>query len=66
MGRKARVGFTRDYYDKDGNFILDCPAYRSMEKMQGIESEVFAEMLPEVAPQQIENFDIVVTKWSQF
>ena len=62
MGRKAKVGFTRDYYDKDGNFILDCPAYRSLEKMQGIESEVFAEMLPEVAPRQIENFDIVVTR----
>jgi len=62
MGRKARVGFTRDYYDKDGNFILDCPGFRSVEKIEGIEREVFAEMLPEVAPSQIENYDIVVTR----
>jgi len=62
MGRKPRVGFTRDYYDKDGNFILDCPGYRTLEKLSDIEREVFSEMLPEVAPHQIENFDIVVTR----
>ncbi len=62
MGRKAKVGFTKDYYDKDGNFILDCPGFRSLEKLPGIEREVFAEMLPEVAPHQIENYDIVVTR----
>ncbi|MBM4449025.1 MAG: dehydrogenase [Chloroflexi bacterium] len=62
MGRKARVGFTKDYYDKDGNFILDCPGFRSLQKVPGIEREVFAEMLPEVAPRQIENYDIVVTR----
>lgn len=62
MGRKARVGFTKDYYDKDGNFILDCPGFRTLENLAGIEREVFAEMLPEVAPHQIENYDIVVTR----
>jgi len=62
MSRKARVGFTKDYYDKDGNFILDCPGFRSVEKIGGIEREVFAEMLPEVAPHQIEDYDIVVTR----
>ncbi len=62
MGRKAKVGFTRDYYDKDGNFVLDCPAYKTLTKMQGIEREVFAEMLPEVAPNQIKDVDIVVTR----
>ena len=62
MGRKARVGFTKDYYDKDGNFILDCPGFRSLEKLPDIEREVFAEMLPEVAPSQIADYDIVVTR----
>ena len=62
MGRKARVGFTRDYYDKDGNFILDCPGFRSLKEMPGIEREIFAEMLPEVTPPQIEDYDIVVTR----
>jgi len=62
MGRKARIGFTRDYYDQDGNFILDCPGYRSLEKMPDMEREVFAEMLPEVTPLQIEDYDIVVTR----
>jgi len=62
MSRKAQVGFTKDYYDKDGNFILDCPGFRSLEKIPDIEREVFAEMLPEVAPHQIEDYDIVVTR----
>ena len=62
MGRKAKVGFTRDYYDKDGNFILDCPGFRSLEKMPDIERGIFAEMLPEVTPPQIEDYDIVVTR----
>jgi D-3-phosphoglycerate dehydrogenase len=62
MGRKARVGFTQDYYDKDGNFILDCPGFKTLENMPGIEREAFTEMLPEVAPRQIEDFDIVVTR----
>jgi len=62
MGRKAKVGFTRDYYDKEGNFILDCPGFRSIEKLSNVEREVFAEMLPEVAPRQIEDFDIAVTR----
>ena len=62
MGRKARVGFTRDYYDKDGNFILDCPGFRSLEQLKSVEREVFTEMLPEVDPRQIENLDVVVTR----
>ena len=62
MGRKARVGFTQDYYDKDGNFVLYCPGFRSLEEMPGIEREAFAEKLPEVTPRQIENYDIVVTR----
>ena len=62
MGCKTKVGFTRDYYDKDGNFILDCPGFRSLKEMPGIEREIFAEMLPEVTPPQIEDYDIVVTR----
>jgi len=62
MGRKAKIGFTKDYYDQDGNFILDCPGYRSLEKIPDMEREVFAEMLPEVTPPQIEDYDIVVTR----
>ncbi len=62
MGRKARVGFTQDYYDKDGNFVLYCPGFRSLEEMPGIEREAFAEKLPEVTPRQLENYDIVVTR----
>jgi phosphoglycerate dehydrogenase-like enzyme len=62
MGRKARVGFTQDYYDKDGNFVLYCPGFRSLEEMPGIERRAFAEKLPEVTPRQIEDYDIVVTR----
>ncbi|HEY82422.1 MAG TPA: dehydrogenase [Dehalococcoidia bacterium] len=62
MSRKARIGFTRDFLDKDGNFILPGPGLKLLDEMPNIEHQVFAEALPEVTPQQIEGFDIVISR----
>ncbi len=62
MSRKARIGFTRDFLDKDGKFILPGPGLKLLYEMTGVEHEVFPEFLPEVTPEQIEGFDIVISR----
>jgi len=62
MSRKARIGFTRDYLDKDGNFALTAPTLKLVQEMPGTEQEIFQEFLPEVPPEQIKGFDIVITR----
>jgi len=62
MSRKVRIGFTRDYLDKEGKFILPGPGLKLLEAMPNVEREVFAEFLPEVTPEQIQGFDIVISR----
>ena len=62
MGRKARIGFTRDFLDKEGKFVLPGPGVKLLEEMPGVECQVFPEFLPEVTPQQIAGFDMVVSR----
>lgn len=62
MSRKARIGFTRDFLDKDGKFVLPGPGLKSLEEMPGVEHEVFTEFLPEVTPEQIQGFDMVISR----
>jgi len=62
MSRKVRVGFTKDFLDKEGKFILPGPGLKLLESMPNVEREVFAEFLPETTPEQIQGFDIVITR----
>jgi len=62
MTRKARVGFTRDFLDKEGNFILPGSGLKLLQEMPEIEHEVFAEFLPEITPEQIRGFDMVISR----
>ncbi len=62
MNRKARIGFTNDFLDKNGNFALPGPGLKLLYEMTGVEHEVFPEFLPEVTPEQIEGFDIVISR----
>jgi len=62
MSRIARIGFTRDFLDKDGNFALPAPGLKLVKEMPGTEHEIFPEFLPEVPPEQIKGFDIVITR----
>ena len=62
MSWKARVGFTRDYLDKEGNFVIPGPGLKLLEEMPNTEHEIFPEIVPEATPQLIEGFDIVITR----
>lgn len=69
MSRRIKIGLTRDYLDKDGKFMLPGTGLRLLQESPDIEYEVFSELLAEVTPEQIEGFDIVITrnfsKWTE-
>jgi len=59
MSRKTRIGITRDAVDSRGNFIAPGPGLKLLDEMPDVEYEVFSEHLCEVAPQQIQDYDMV-------
>ena len=62
MSRKVRIAFTRDFLDKEGKFVLPGPGLKLLNEMPNVEHEVFTEFLPEVTPEQIQGFDMVITR----
>ncbi len=69
MSRKVRIAYTSDYLDKNGNFVLPGPGWDLIRNMPEVELEVFPEFIPDVPPQQIEGYDMVITRtlarWSE-
>ncbi len=68
MGRKVRIGLTRDLFDKDWRPLTPGPGVKLLDEMPEVEYEIFPEYLPEATPEQIRGFDMVVTlkpRWTQ-
>ena len=69
MGRKARIGITRDFFDKDGKLVMPGPILKLLDEMPNVEYETFPELLPEVTPEQILGYDMVISRtrprWTQ-
>ena len=63
MQRKVKLGFTRDFLDEDGKFILPGPGLSLLDEIPNIEREVFTEFLAEVTPEQIRGYDMVITRF---
>ena len=61
MGRKARIGLTRDFFDESGKFVMPGPGLKLLDEMPNVEYQMFPEFLREVNPEQIKGFDMVVT-----
>jgi phosphoglycerate dehydrogenase-like enzyme len=59
MGRKARVGLSRDFFDEDSKYIMPGPGLKLLDNMPDVKYEMFPEFLREVTPEQIEGFDMV-------
>ena len=67
MGRKARIGITRDLFDKDGKSISLGPGPKLLDEMPNVEWEMLPEYSPEVSPEHARGFDMVITfapKWT--
>ena len=68
MGRKARVGITRDIFDREGKTVTQSRKLKLPDEPSNVEYEIFSEFLPEVTPEQIQGFDMVISfipKWTQ-
>ena len=68
MSRKAKIGITRDAFDKNGKFMIPGPGLKSLDEMPNVEYEVFPELFPEATSEQIRGFDMIVSwgiKWTQ-
>jgi phosphoglycerate dehydrogenase-like enzyme len=68
MGRKVRIGLTRDLFDKNGKFILPCPGPKWLEEMPNVEYETLPEFSREVKAEQIADFDMVISlypRWTE-
>lgn len=68
MGRKARIGITKDFFDQDGKPVFP-GMLKALKGVTEVEHEVFPEFLPEGTPEQIRGFDMVITRtttrWTQ-
>lgn len=61
MGRNARVGLTRDFFDEKGKFVMPDPGLALLDNMPSVDYQMIPEFLKVVTPEQIEGFDMVVT-----
>ncbi len=61
MGRKARLGFTRDFFDEKGKLWIPGPGLKLLEAIPDVEYGMIPEFKREITPDQIEGFDMVAT-----
>ena len=60
MPGKVRLGFTRDFFDAEGNFIMPGPGPGVFDDMPNVEWQMLSEFLGEVTPEQISGFDMII------
>ena len=60
MGRKVRIGITRNFFDNDGKFLAPGPGLRLIDDMPNVEWEMIPEILPQLTAEQIRGFDIII------
>ena len=61
MGRKARIGITRDFFNEEGKLWIPGPGLKLFDDIPNIEYEMIPEFQKEITPDQIEGFDMVAT-----
>jgi phosphoglycerate dehydrogenase-like enzyme len=61
MTYKIQVGITRDFFDKNGVFIIPEPGLKKLDGIPGVSYTIIPEFLKEITPAQIKEFDIVIT-----
>jgi len=61
MGRKVRVGVTRDLFDPEGKSVSAGPGPKLLEEIPDVEWKMFPEYSKEVSSEQAGGFDMVVS-----
>lgn len=68
MSRKVKIGITRDMLNQDGQVAVPGPWLESLDEIPNADCEVFPEFSPEVTPEQIQGYDMVISfgpEWTQ-
>jgi phosphoglycerate dehydrogenase-like enzyme len=60
MNEKISIGFTRDFFDMDGNYIMPGPGPRVFDDTSNVEWQMLSENLPEITPEQVNGFDMIM------
>ena len=66
MGRKVRVGITRDMFDKDMKPITPGPGLKLLDAMPNVEYKIWDQYLVEATPEQIKSFDVLIVLKPKF
>ena len=61
MGRKTRIGITRDFFGEEGKLWIPGPGLKLFDDIPNVEYEMIPEFKKEITPDQIEGFDMVAT-----
>ena len=68
MTKKIRIGFTRDFFNKDGNYIMPGLGPKVFDDMPDIEWQMLPEYLAEISPEQVVGLDMIMTwypRWTR-
>jgi phosphoglycerate dehydrogenase-like enzyme len=68
MARKVRIGFTRDFFNKDGNLIMPGLGPAVFDDTPNVEWRMFPEFLAEITPEQASGFDMIMNwypRWTR-
>ena len=53
MSDSVRIAITRDLFDEEGNLVIPGEGMALIDRIPRVEHEVLAEILPEIAPEQV-------------
>ena len=68
MERKVTLGITRDMFDEDGKLATPGPGLELLDEMPEIQYRMFDQFLPEVAAEQVQGCDMVISagaRWTE-
>ena len=68
MSSRVRIAFTRDFFDRDGNFIMPGPGPAVFDDMPNIEWQMLSEYHPEMTAEQVSDFDMIMNwypRWTR-
>ena len=68
MPGKVILGFTRDFFDNEGNFIMPGLGPGVFDDMANVEWQMLPEYLPEITPEQASGYDMIMNwypRWTR-
>ena len=54
------LGFTRDFFDNEGNFIMPGLGPGVFDDMPNVEWQMLPEYFPEITPEQASGYDMIM------